>query len=87
MRHQKRYIPTLDGWRALSVIGVILYHGRYDFFAGTPLLMKLAAHGGIGVDVFFAISGFLICGLLLEEFTRTGDINRLHISLPISPSP
>ena len=75
MRHQTRYIPTLDGWRALSVVGVILYHGRYDFFTGTPLLMKFAAHGGIGVDVFFAISGFLICGLLLEEFTRTGDIN------------
>jgi peptidoglycan/LPS O-acetylase OafA/YrhL len=75
VRHQTRYIPTLDGWRALSVIGVILYHGRYDFFTGTPLLMKFASHGGIGVDVFFAISGFLICGLLLEEFTRTGDIN------------
>jgi peptidoglycan/LPS O-acetylase OafA/YrhL len=71
----KRYIPTLDGWRGLSVIGVILYHGRPGFFAAYTLPAKLAAHGNIGVDVFFAISGFLICGLLLEEFRRTGDIS------------
>jgi peptidoglycan/LPS O-acetylase OafA/YrhL len=70
----KRYIPTLDGWRGLSVIGVILYHGRPGFFAANSLPAKLASHGNIGVDVFFAISGFLICGLLLEEFRRTGDI-------------
>jgi peptidoglycan/LPS O-acetylase OafA/YrhL len=72
---QKRYIPTLDGWRGLAVIGVILSHGRPGFFSQKPLLARLAAHGGIGVDVFFAISGFLICGLLLEEFAQTGDIN------------
>lgn len=75
MRYQKRYIPTLDGWRALSVIGVILYHGRYDFLGATPLLMRVAAHGSIGVDVFFAISGFLICGLLLREYEETGNIS------------
>ena len=75
MRQPKRYIPTLDGWRALSVIGVILYHGRLDFFTSSPWVMRIASHGSIGVDIFFAISGFLICGLLLEEFTRTGDIS------------
>ncbi len=75
MRDQKRYIPTLDGWRALSVIGVILYHGRFGFFVHHPLVMKVASAGEIGVDVFFAISGFLICGLLLEEFARTGGIS------------
>lgn len=37
--------------------------------------MKVAQHGEIGVDVFFAISGFLICGLLLQEFARTGTIS------------
>lgn len=75
MLAKKRYIPTLDGWRGLSVIGVILFHGRPGFFADDTLAARLAAHGNIGVDVFFAISGFLICGLLVEEYQRTGDIS------------
>jgi peptidoglycan/LPS O-acetylase OafA/YrhL len=75
VNRQTRYIPTLDGWRAVSVIGVILDHGAPGFFASYPQLKKLAAHGDRGVDIFFAISGFLICGLLLEEFARTGDIS------------
>jgi peptidoglycan/LPS O-acetylase OafA/YrhL len=73
--HQKRYIPTLDGWRGLSVISVILYHGRVGFFKNDSLLMRLSAHGDIGVDVFFALSGFLICGLLLNEYARDGSIS------------
>jgi peptidoglycan/LPS O-acetylase OafA/YrhL len=78
----RKYLPTLDGWRALSVIGVILYHGRVSFFDqySPPdkigaLVAKVASRGEIGVDVFFAISGFLICGLLVEEFGRTGTIS------------
>jgi peptidoglycan/LPS O-acetylase OafA/YrhL len=42
---QKRYIPTLDGWRGLSVIRVILYHGRIGFFKSDSLLMRLSSHG------------------------------------------
>jgi peptidoglycan/LPS O-acetylase OafA/YrhL len=81
VNRQTRYIPTLDGWRALSVIGVILCHGRPGFFSNYTLPAKLAVRGGIGVDIFFAISGFLICGLLLEEFARTGgiDLRRFYI--------
>jgi peptidoglycan/LPS O-acetylase OafA/YrhL len=73
LKQQNRYIPTLDGWRGLSVIGVILYHG--SFFKSDSLLAKLGYHGDIGVDVFFALSGFLICGLLLREYERNGDID------------
>ena len=75
MSHRNGYIPTLDGWRGLSVISVVLYHGRFGFFKSDPLLMKLSSHGNIGVDVFFAISGFLICGLLLHEYARDGSIS------------
>ena len=35
-------------------------------FAEDSLLYRVCAHGILGVDVFFAISGFLICGLLLK---------------------
>ena len=50
--------PALDGLRALSVLAVVLHH------SGFPL----AEGGFLGVDVFFALSGFLITALLLEEF-------------------
>jgi peptidoglycan/LPS O-acetylase OafA/YrhL len=67
-------IPTLDGWRAVAVIGVILYHGQSEFFH-RGILGKVSAHGILGVDIFFAISGFLICGLLLKEYAADGDIS------------
>jgi peptidoglycan/LPS O-acetylase OafA/YrhL len=72
---QKAYFPTLDGWRGLSVLAVILYHGRFGFFGIDSPLTRLTAHGDLGVEVFFAISGFLICDLLLRELARTGEIS------------
>jgi peptidoglycan/LPS O-acetylase OafA/YrhL len=72
MDKQTRRVPTLDGWRALAVTGVMLLHGR---FFSNRLLERLSIHGGSGVAVFFAISGFLICHLLLEEHDRTGSID------------
>lgn len=72
---QKHYLPTLDGWRALSVAAVVLFHGRAQFFAEDSLLGKISSRGFLGVDTFFAISGFLICGMLLQEFALTSDID------------
>jgi peptidoglycan/LPS O-acetylase OafA/YrhL len=75
MSREQKYLPTLDGWRGIAVIGVILYHGREEFSWSNSLPVRLAAHCYLGVDVFFAISGFLICGLLLREYEETGDIS------------
>lgn len=50
------YRPDIDGLRALSIIGVVLFHARLGF-----------AGGYVGVDVFFVISGFLITRLILKE--------------------
>lgn len=75
MSREKLYLPTLDGWRGIAVIGVILYHGRAEFPGANSLPVRLAAHCYLGVDIFFAISGFLICGLLLREYEETGDIS------------
>jgi peptidoglycan/LPS O-acetylase OafA/YrhL len=81
MNQSRQYIPTLDGWRALSVMAVILYHGRFAFFPDDSIPERLSSHGELGVDVFFAVSGFLICGQLLNEFRRRGriDLRRFYI--------
>ncbi|WP_394824712.1 acyltransferase family protein [Pendulispora albinea] len=79
-RAARGYIPTLDGWRALSILGVMLCHGRGLVFGpeGTypnPRLYAWLEHGASGVDVFFAISGYLICTLLLREEALHGKID------------
>ncbi len=70
------YLPTLDGWRAIAVSAVIFYHARPITLFGRSLL-PLQNWGDRGVQLFFAISGLLICSRLLEERRRWG-----HISLP-----
>lgn len=52
---------SLDGLRALSIIPVVWHHA-------TPHPLEGAlGRGPLGVDLFFAISGFLITTLLLRE--------------------
>lgn len=46
------YRKELDGARALCIISVVLFHVGYPSLSG----------GFIGVDVFFVLSGYLICG-------------------------
>jgi peptidoglycan/LPS O-acetylase OafA/YrhL len=62
------YIPTLDGWRAISIAFVIVSH----VLVQSPLMISL---GPLGVSIFFSISGYLICTLLLQERARTGAIS------------
>jgi peptidoglycan/LPS O-acetylase OafA/YrhL len=71
------YIPTLDGWRALSITLVILHHSQIQSAIPIlgPLLQSLARVGELGVELFFAISGLLICSRLLDEESSAGHIN------------
>lgn len=69
------YYRTLDGWRAFAILFVILYHGRFAFFPASSPLWPVAEHGYLGVDLFFALSGFLICSRLLAEHNKTGRIS------------
>jgi peptidoglycan/LPS O-acetylase OafA/YrhL len=78
-------MPTLDGWRAVAVLLVIGAHGtRLLLETGTKVGQVLAgflSHAGNGVDIFFALSGFLISSLLLREKGSSGsiDIRRFYI--------
>lgn len=76
--HQSRYdtfrstkhFSALDGLRAISVIAVIWQHT-----AGYNQSGGLLSRGYLGVDCFFAISGFLITTLLLREHQAAGRIS------------
>ena len=57
-------IPSLDGLRAISILIVFVSH------AGFP-----SVPGGLGVSIFFVISGFLITTLLRVESDATGGIS------------
>lgn len=62
---RQTYIPGLDGIRAFSVLIVMV--GHFGLGHIVP--------GGLGVTIFFAISGFLITSLLLDEKKHTGTIS------------
>ena len=62
--------PALDGVRGLAIVLVMIEHTHLAPFHG----------GGLGVDLFFVLSGFLISGLLLAEFERSSrlDVRRFY---------
>ena len=71
-RERFRYMPALDGMRAVAIVLVVLFHypwGHKAFQGGKFL------GGFLGVDVFFVLSGFLITTLLVEEKIATGRIS------------
>ncbi|ATY84578.1 acetyltransferase [Kyrpidia spormannii] len=65
MRSGGRYMPGLDGLRALAVLAVLAYHLNPGWAPG----------GMLGVGVFFVLSGYLITDLLAEEWRQTGRID------------
>jgi len=71
---KNHYLPQLDGLRLVAFLLVFIHH----FPSGPPNALWQAVHeyGWLGVDLFFAISAFLITFLLYEEQKTTG---RLHI--------
>jgi peptidoglycan/LPS O-acetylase OafA/YrhL len=83
--HPRYYRPELDVLRFFAFILVFLSHtvpGDSEFWALTSvsgttasLIVGLAAGGAFGVDLFFALSSFLITTLLLRERDAGGTID------------
>ena len=64
-------IPSLDGLRAISISIVLVSHAGYGN----------VVPGGLGVTIFFFLSGYLITTLLMEERERSGriDIGKFYL--------
>jgi peptidoglycan/LPS O-acetylase OafA/YrhL len=64
-------IPSLDGLRAISILIVLASHAGYGSIVP----------GGLGVTIFFFLSGYLITTLLMEESERSGriDIGKFYL--------
>lgn len=65
-------VPCLDGFRALSIFVVVLYHCN---LMAQNRWTKILPDGHLGVTFFFVISGFLITLLMLRETNRTGTLS------------
>jgi peptidoglycan/LPS O-acetylase OafA/YrhL len=63
----KTRFPALDGVRALAVSMVFALHFGAGSHGGLLKLVKaISLRGGMGVDLFFVLSGFLITGILYD---------------------
>ena len=60
-----QFNKNIQGMRAVAVLAVVLMHLSVSWLPG----------GFVGVDIFFVISGYLITGLLVREYERTGSIS------------
>ncbi len=72
-----RYIPTLDGWRAIAVLLVLFSHAGHAYARQLPNESWLdhIGTGTQGVNIFFGLSGLLITSRLLEEWAQHGSIS------------
>jgi len=82
------YLPELDSLRFFAFLAVFLCHlpvashweyelRRADTFGVEKIVHTLFSAGSYGVDLFFALSAYLITELLMQEKERSGSI---HIS-------
>lgn len=77
------HIAALDGLRAFAIIAVIFHHcGEYYLLqkstSPASFLYKFIENLGSGVDLFFALSGFLITGILLDSLQRPYYFQRFY---------
>ncbi len=64
VKRNQRYMPGLDGLRAIAVLAVIAFHLEFGWAPG----------GLLGVGIFFTLSGYLITDILLAQLSKIGRI-------------
>jgi peptidoglycan/LPS O-acetylase OafA/YrhL len=68
VKRNQRYMPGLDGLRAIAVLAVIAFHLGFGWAPG----------GLLGVGIFFTLSGYLITDILLSQLSERGKIDLLR---------
>jgi len=70
-------LDALDGWRTIAVLLVILQHiAKGALHVAVPAANAIIGDfGELGVNIFFVISGYVICSALLKEFENRGTIS------------
>ena len=64
---------SMDFLRSIAIIFVVLAHSVLSY--GAPAYIAPLQLGGIGVDLFFVLSGWLLGGQLFKEAERTQSID------------
>jgi peptidoglycan/LPS O-acetylase OafA/YrhL len=73
------HVAGFDGLRAIAVLLVVSSHLSILLYGNRGLLSWLSFESGwMGVDLFFALSGFLITSLLLIEHNDYGRVDTLY---------
>jgi peptidoglycan/LPS O-acetylase OafA/YrhL len=78
--HRVRRIDDIEWLRAIAVLGVVAHHSQDNLFSWHPKwLVGLLSHLDLwsGVDMFFAISGFVIARSLLPQLDACAGRIRL----------
>lgn len=73
MKTNQNYSAAVDGLRFLAFALVFMHHMPAP--ASLPLWSMIAAKGWLGVDLFFAISAYLLHRSLQVERAKKGDIS------------
>lgn len=70
-------IPTLDGWRGIAILMVIVCHASLALSPGSGAIdwVRVESLGNQGVTIFFVLSGYLITSRLLLERDRNGSVS------------
>lgn len=78
----KTHVPALDGVRGIAIL-VVLVHNLSIVEARGTIVEKLwtavVEAGWVGVQLFFALSGFLITGILVDDRERPDRLKTFYV--------
>jgi peptidoglycan/LPS O-acetylase OafA/YrhL len=76
-------MPELDSVRGIAILLVLLLHGmarplNAELSRAGNLILAISGYGGVGVNLFFVLSGFLITGILVNSRSSPDYYRRFY---------